>query len=331
MDMSGQTAARVAAPGIREPTRNLLIVHTPVRQGMADWVEVQRLINERAPDIDVRIIVNGAPHSTTRRWQTRRPSLVFSPVELNSYRPPGGKVYAGQPMAQIDKRIELSRLAEARLPIPRTVPYTPDLRFDEDEWGEFVVAKPSIGGGGRGVRLIRTANVHDRLTELRRRFGPMIVQQFIEHTNEKGQPGGYRVLTLFGKELYAIYRSRQPRSRTLAEIADDPEGVLAFNFDEEGTAQRVRELSYDEEVIALACDISRAFPERPVLGVDIVRDAATGKPVIMECNPSGRVWHLSSVTADRLDPEFRAAIRNQFDAISRVADILIERTRAEAL
>lgn len=297
---------------------------------MADWLEIQRLIGERAPDIDVRIVANGLPHSATRRWQARRPSLVFSPVALHRYRPPGGTIYAGQPRTEINKLSEVLRLGKAGLPIPRTVPYTPWLKLDEGEWGEFVVAKPTIGGGGRGVRLIRTAHLKIRYANLTRRFGQMMVQQFIEHTNEEGRPGGYRVLTLFGRELYAIYRSREPRTRTLAEIADDPLGVIAFNFNEEGSVERFRELSDDREVIDLSCRISAAFPERPVLGIDIVRDTATGKPVIMECNPSGRVWHLSSATADRLDPTFLAAIRGQFNAISRTADILIDRTRAEA-
>ena len=298
---------------------------------MEDWVEVQRLIGERAPDIEVRIVRNGLPNSATCRWQTRRPSLVFSAVELDTYRPPGGKIYAGQRMRQIDKRKELSRLAAAGLPIPSTVPFLPDMKLDDAEWGEFVVAKPTIGGSGRGVRLIRTARIAERHAELTRLFGPMVVQRFVEHTDERGHPGGYRVLTIFGQELYAIYRSREPRTRSLAELADDPDGILAFNFDEEGAAERARELSYDRDVIGLACSISRVFPERPVLGVDIVRETGSGKLVIMECNPSGRVWHLSSVTAEKLESDFLAGIRGQFNAISRVADLLIERTRAEAI
>jgi hypothetical protein len=319
------SAARTAAP-----SRNLVIVHTPARQGLEDWHEVQRLIQERAQDIDVRVVINGRSNSTTRRWQARRPTLVFSAVELDTYRPTRGVVYAGQPMRDVDKRKELARLAAAGLPIPRTVPFTPGIRLEEGEWGPFVVAKPIIGGSGRGVRLVRSVQLARRYEELTRRFGPMIVQQFIEHTNDQGRPGGYRVLTVFSMELYAIYRSRQPRTRSLAELADDPEGVLAFNFDEEGVPDRHRELCYDRDVIALACSIGRGFPERPVLGVDIVREAGTGRLFIMECNPSGRVWHLSSPTARKGDPAFISAIRSQFGAIDRLADILIEKTRTEA-
>ena len=90
--------------------RNLLIVHTPAYQGLADWSKVKSLIEERADDIDVRITGNAEAIEDVRSWQISRPSLVFSPYRLLAYRPLGGKIYAG---ARMDKLEELKRLAAA--------------------------------------------------------------------------------------------------------------------------------------------------------------------------------------------------------------------------
>src|SRR6266511_2561382 len=90
-------AGWTAAPHRRlEPTRNLLILHTPFRQDVSDWFLVKRRIDVLATDIEVRIATNGQRNSVTRRWQASRPSLVFSPCTLEEYAPKGGTVYAGR-------------------------------------------------------------------------------------------------------------------------------------------------------------------------------------------------------------------------------------------
>src|SRR5271168_3421310 len=96
----------------RTPTRNLVIVQSPPEQDPADWIAIKQRIERNAPDIEVRIADNIyrksiievgeggiANHrhrnSVTAIWQTRRPSLVFSPVHLVDYVPRGGAVYCG--------------------------------------------------------------------------------------------------------------------------------------------------------------------------------------------------------------------------------------------
>ena len=106
-----------AASSAAEPTRNLLIVHTPPYQGLSDWLEVKQRIEARAPDIEVRIATNGSPNSVTARWQIQRPSLVFSVCPLFHFKPKGGTVYDGHPMTKLE---QIERLASKGLPIPRT-------------------------------------------------------------------------------------------------------------------------------------------------------------------------------------------------------------------
>lgn len=99
------------------PTRNLLILHTPVRQDVSDWLEVKKRIEQRAPDIEVRIATNGARNSVTARWQSSRPSMVFSPYSMREYRPKSGTVYASRGFSKLD---QIERLSRQDLPVPRT-------------------------------------------------------------------------------------------------------------------------------------------------------------------------------------------------------------------
>ncbi len=46
-------------------------------------------------------------------------------------------------------------------------------------------------------------------------------------------------------------------------------------------------LAWDADVIALAERAHGEFPDQPLLGTDIVRDADTGKLWVIECNPRG--------------------------------------------
>jgi hypothetical protein len=52
----------------------------------------------------------------------------------------------------------------------------------------------------------------------------------------------------------------------------------------------------------------------------------------MEANPEGLTWHFSSSLTKRIfTPEHVRDLYAQFSALDRVADLLIERTRADAV
>lgn len=309
------------------PTRNLLLVHTPPFQDIADWQGVSARIARLAPDIEVRIVDNLRPDPAIAAWQVGRPSLVFSPFVLHRYRPPGGAVYAGQ---DLGKGVEARRLAAAGLPVPMTARLDPGMRLDARSWGEHVIVKPAHGTLGRDVRLVPVAELaarYARLTEHGRRR--MVVQQFIDHADAAGHPYAYRALTVFGEPLYVSeWRWTEPR-RPLAEIAGDPEGVIASNTKD---VARDRRLVEPADVLALARRVGRAMGDIPCLGQDIVRQAGTGRLFVIETNPGGYTWHLSSNYSRRpgYDPAFAEAKYTQFGALDVVAGQLIARTRAEA-
>ncbi len=308
-----------------EPLRNLLIVHTPNKQDISDWLVVKQRIDEKAPGIEVRIATNGVADPALQRWQVTRPSLVFSPCRLVEYRAEGGTVWAGR---RINKIEQLERLARRELPTPLTAKLTRNFVPDPRVWGRFVVVKPSTGTMARGIRLLYTVDVAARYDELTLNdTQEIIIQPYIEHSQD-GYPTEYRVLTLFGMVLYAARNSWAVRRPALEDIAADPHGIIASNNKKFG---RVRSVCNDAEIIALGERAHAAFPECPLLGVDVVRCMETGKLYVMEVNPAGETWHLSSPLTKTFTAEHRRELYAQFGALDRTAELLIERTRAEAV
>ena len=124
----------------------------------------------------------------------------------------------------------------------------------------------------------------------------MSIQPYIEHS-ENGYPTEYRVLTLLGRVPYSARNSWAVARQPLGEIAANPNGVIASNNKNFG---RLRKVWDDPEIIALGEQAASAFPECPVLGADVLRDAGTKKLYVMEVNPTGKVWHFSSPSAINL-------------------------------
>jgi hypothetical protein len=307
--------------------RNLLILHTAGNEDPSDWTAVKTRIESDAPDIEVRLDSNDRPSGDIYRWQASRPSLVFSPFRLIGYRPSCGKVYAGR---EIGKVAEWQRMVDSGLPVPRTCRLLPGLRLEPEDWGDYIIVKPIKGMRGRGIRLIRTEEVGQRYAELsgggRER---MLVQEHIDSVDSQGRPFTYRVLTAFGEPLCMAERGLADPRKPLAEIAADPAGRIATNA--EGVSKRAN-LVVVPDVLALACRVASAFPEIPCLGQDIIRDRATGGLYVLETNPGGAVWHLSSDFArpPGYDRAYAARRYAQFNALDVVARQLIARTRAEA-
>jgi hypothetical protein len=289
---------------------------------------VKAKIEQRAPDIEVRIDDNLQPSPETGDWQTTRPSLVFSPFVLVGYRPRGGAVFAGR---HIGKGQEWLQLQQSGLPVPPTLRLVPGLALDRAVWGDYVIVKPALGTLGRGVRLLRSDEVGQRFAELTENGKQrIVVQRFIDHVDDDGHPCAWRVLTMFGEPLTQVeHRWAEPR-RPLAEIAADPAGRIATNAVD---VSRNKRLVKAPEVLELARRVAAAFPKIPCLGQDILRQTGTGKLWILETNPGGYTWHLSSPhsRADGFDPDYVRARYAQFDALEVAAETLIAKTRMEAV
>jgi hypothetical protein len=132
---------------------------------------------------------------------------------------------------------------------------------------------------------------------------------------------------MFGRALYCVLNRWGHKRLPLDQIAADPAGVFATNDNLMG---QVRSICNDPEIVALGERAHEAFPECPVLGVDIIRDVQTGRLFVLEVNPHGAVWHLSSSYAKKVAPEYVRARYAQFNALDRAADLLIQKTRSHA-
>ena len=91
-----------------------------------------------------------------------------------------------------------------------------------------------------------------------------------------------------------------------------------------------RDSIFDADVIALAERAHAAFPDQPLLGTDIVRDADSGALYVIECNPRGDAWLISSVMGRMIEQANGLDFAAQFGALEIAARTLAEETRRRA-
>jgi hypothetical protein len=331
----GRTLAMAAMPAVirPRPARHLILAYRLGWQSIDDLNEIAGHIREIDPSIETFIVPALSRNVVSQRTAATRPTLVISASALGAFRPLRGRVCQGALIPKID---ELRMLERAGVNVPRSALLTPDLRLDPAEWGEFVILKPTdipTSSRGTGVRLMRTRRVRFRAPpeyppDHPGRFGPMMVQQFID---TGPAISSYRVLTFFGEPLYAVREeslsARVPLTATDEEIESAPIAIQA--------SRETRDRFIDDaDVLALARRAHAAIPGVPVKGCDIVRDAATGKLFVIELNCGGNTWHFSSdhlaATRAKNGQAFELCRRQQFDAMRTAARIAVEHTNAEA-
>lgn len=268
---------------------NLVIMHSPGRQQVSDFLTVRHMMLSAAPDIDMHILSEGVavPEDFWRRL-AEWPTLVFAPVGWSLDAVKRGRKLVG---TRLSKLKEAELLSAAGISVPLTKAVTPGIVLDEWLWGPYTVLKPSVGTYGRGIRLVRTRNVRwvdpQSWAPDDPRHGQVeLAQQFVDTGTHVTN---YRVMTVLGHAVYAMI------STALAPLPPPPpndadgERPVAAN----GMPRRVA-LSFDADVIALAEKVHRTFETMPNLGVDIVREAGTGRLFVLEVNSAGLSWHLSS-------------------------------------
>jgi hypothetical protein len=302
---------------------NLILAYHK-NMNMADFMQIGHEVRIHAPDIEVFVVPrSGVPNYVV----PERPTLIFSPRRVQPNKFPPGKIYCGRPIPKLDQMRTFSHFG---LPVPKWAIIRPDDRFTSEQWGRVVVVKPSAlrGSYSRGITASRPEDVRYLPPESfpeghPGRDGPMLVQQFID-TGLK--PAQIRVLTLFGEPLYAEEigaADPQPMPEVLT-----PESIQRWVITPV-RVNRKRSFVYDKGVLRLASRAYGAFPDIPVQGCDVLREAATGKLFLLEINAGSNTWHFSSHWGQHQKIEGRRR-EEQFDAFKNAARVLIERTRNEA-
>ena len=208
-------------------------------------------------------------------------------------------MFQGNPLT---KSQEYQRLQAFGIPVPRWALLTEANRPDLEAFGKYVVSKPDRGGRGAEVKIRKRSRVCWKAPEnvLARDCSDVVVQEFI-YTG--AWPASYRVTTLFGKVLWSWCAEADHGRRPLQgpdAFAGGPE-IGGMSIVATGRGSRFA-LSDEPDVIALAEKAHGAFPDIPLLGIDILREQPSGKLYVIEVNSCGQTWHFSSPTGLR-DPE----------------------------
>ncbi len=310
---------------------NLILVHTPGYQDVDDFQAIAAIVQELAPDIEVLIANNNIPSSVTRRRAGQRPTLIFSPGNLLTFQPLRGTVYAGSPIPKIE---QIKRFQAAGLAVPPTLEITRNLELPEEKFSSLVVVKPGFSESSRGqfITLMRRERVRFQPRESfpedhPGRFGPMLVQRFIDTGPFVSH---HRVLTLFGVPLLAFKTAAEKPRPALNGSDDELAKVHVKARRRDGPIRR--EFTSDADILDLARRSYLAIPEAALQGVDIIREAQSGKLYVLEANPGGNTWIFSkgAMTARLKTALGVERLTDQFDAFRTAAKVLIKRTRAEA-
>ncbi|MEZ2331479.1 hypothetical protein AB6802_17305 [Mesorhizobium sp. RCC_202] len=310
------------------PKFNLAFYCYPKKEAIDDFRRAGALIQARAPDIKVSVLSTASPLTKLHTpMLALKPTLSVEMDRVKWLKPLRGTRLVHQ---RITKIAELSAFDAAGLPVPKWTEIVPETKLDPAVWGPYVVVKPSRGRRGAFVRIAKTGRVRyiapaDHPEDHPGRGAAMIAQQYV-HTGP--WPTAYRVLTYLGRPLAAIrYEGRRDlnplgdaagfRSAPGASIVASAKGCIIM-------------LAADQDVLDLAARTHAVFPTIPSLGVDILRDAATGKLFLIEINPVGDSWMLCGPAGRNIQSQFGLDFYKQFGALDIIAEASIEATRALA-
>lgn len=310
---------------------NIGFVVNAKRQGRyKDILNVKSCIEKHAPDIAVSILSHKA--SFARWWQLML--LSFNPTLIIDMVPRANRIikltrgcylkhwHAG------DKVKELQLLENAHIPVPKWSVIQPGTVLDREEWGAYVVVKPSRGKRGAYVWIQKTTRVRYKSPEEypeghQGRIAPMIAQKFI-YTGK--WPVAYRVLTFLGSPLVAIRYDGQRNNNYPLDGPDSFNIAGGRSIVANAMGCQIQCVN-DPDIIELARQVHSVFPDVPSLGVDIIREESTGQLYVLETNPVGDSWILSCDMGMKMQEQFGLDFYAQFSAIESVSQAAIDAAR----
>ena len=302
-------------------------MHQKAKQDRADFEAIARQVGERAPDIRAFVVDTKEAGWANSRFEGGVPTLTVSPMPIKRFAPPPGALCQGHEFPMDEQYRMLARLG---VPLPDWTAIAPDTLLDPLQWGPYVVVKPALGRKGAEIHIKRAGRVRYRPPESfaedhPARKAPLLAQRFI-YTGT--WPSNFRVVTFFGRALLCWHCEAAHRYVPLHSRWDfKAKGGISVVSNKTDSSYR---LARDADVIALAEQAHTAFPDQPLLGTDIVRDADTGKLYVIECNPRGDAWLISSDMGRMIEQANGLNFARQFGALEIAARVLIEETRARA-
>jgi len=296
--------------------KRLILVAHSYEDHRESFKEVARRVRERAPHIGVEIVQDDRYWKRSWRWMLR-PTLAVSMAPLKSFKLRRGTIVTTR---RASKVFELEQLQRAGLPVPRWQHIREERPPDLSDYGPYVVVKPNLGSKGAGVKLVRKGRVRWKPEDAEN--GGRLVQEFI-YTGPWAV--SYRVTVMFGHVLFAV-RSEANHGRTPLRGPDHSPGASIV-----ATAKdAVYTLEDSAEVLELGRRAGVAFPDHPIVGVDLIREHATGKLYVLEINGGGYTWAFTSRAGRGVQNDHGIDLAGQFDGYTIAADALIEAVETRA-
>lgn len=303
----------------------LVLVSNPHVNSESDFEALAELVRCIDSAVQVRVVRDV---STEQGLEYVLPTLGVSFAPVLHLKLDRGRLLQGRLMPKSE---EYRRLAARSIPVPRWERVTYGQSVDVTSFGTHAVTKPDFGARGADVRVQRTAGLTWQApkTQMALRLGgrrnPMLVQEFI-YTGP--WPVSFRVVTLWGDVLWALRVEASHERRPLP-------GPGAFSHGGYSIVSSGRGCTFaycdDPDVLALGSAAHAAFPEIPLLGVDIVRDANLGTLYVVEANSFGFTWHMSSERGLAMQRQFGLDLDAQFDGKRRAAERLARACRELAV
>lgn len=304
--------------------KNLILLHRGPRYEN-DFREIGERVHALDPSITIIYLSAGLDAKIPDpEWQF--PTLTVAMCDVFKLPLRRGTLLKNHP---IDKFGQQDSLRRHQIATPMAMPFHFDMKLDPILFGDFVILKPldpRLGSHGQGIRVLRRARAEAITPSDFAEDHPIIqspkgyiVQRFV-YTGEYANT--YRVTTFLGEPLFAF----GARSTVPSPPLDAPDPVIEAGgftqkFDSVVTFEK------RDDLLALARDVAAAFKDIPLLGMDFVRDARTGKDFVLEVNPGGNTWHFSSEMWEdrhRKDPGLRKVMLYQFSAFDAAAKVLVE-------
>lgn len=312
-------------------TCNLLLIAQPEHVQLVDFLALAETVRRIAPDVQAYALWD-QPYDWSRLDTSfDQPCLSVSPVPVSDFSPWRGPLLQCR---RLYKSEEYRALQRVGVPLPRWGLLTPESSPELDGFGPYVVVKPDWSGKGADVKIMRRGRVRwrppatDYTRYLQGDTGNWIYQEFI-YTGP--HPVSYRVTTLFGEPLWAWKIEADTTRRRLSHRYDFRQGETGGGMSIVSSGKGSRfSLLEDPELSALAISAHSAFPDIPVLGVDMVRDIDTDRLYVIEVNAGGYTWHVSSDIGRKIQHDFGFDIETRFNVRQRAAEVLAEQARLRA-
>ena len=293
---------------------------------VTDWDEDLFLFSRVSQELQrlglrTRLAHDVKPRLKHRLWTLGMETKVVSMMPLKKFIPPWAEVWQQK---DLDKIQEYRTLERAGISVPKWAPVYEGVEPDLSDFDPYVVVKPAWGGRGAFVRIMRREKVSYRpiKTEAMGTISHALIAQEYIHTG--AWPISYRVGTVFGEPIYT-FRSTAKNSQ-LPFIGSQFDANFFSGRSIVATAQGCeRDEEVPEEVIELARKAHRAFPDIPLLGVDILRDLRSGKLYVTEVNACGRTYQLSEEPSERNLKDFGINLHKQFGGVKSVAKGIYQR------